>query len=460
MPSSRAHNPESHDRESLEQWDREIVWHAFTQMSEYEPLIVDRAEGVWLTTDDGRILLDGASSLWCNVHGHRHPRIDAAIRQQLDRVAHVTSLGMSNSTTICLAKRLVDLAPGSLECVFFSSDGSCAVEVALKMAVQYWRQCDHPEPQRCKFLAVGNGYHGDTLGSVSVSGVSRFRETFAPLLFDVIHGPCPDSYRLPEGVATDRACEHYLSIYAELLDRHSSRLAAVVLEPLVQGAAGMVMHPPGFLAGMRRLSAERGLLLIADEVAVGLGRTGRLWACEWEDVAPDFLCIGKGLSGGYLPIAATLATRRVWNAFLGSHAQSRTFYHGHTYSGNPLAAAAALATLDLFDEERTLENVALQSQRLRELIEPLRAHPHVGDIRQRGLIAAIELVEERTTRRAFPWTERRGQRVCLAALKLGVWTRPIGDVLVLIPPLCIQTAQLKLLVDSIRQAIDAETTAS
>ncbi|MGN6137119.1 MAG: adenosylmethionine--8-amino-7-oxononanoate transaminase [Aureliella sp.] len=441
--------------DQLEKWDREHYWHAFTQMTEYEPLIIERAEGVWLFDCHGKRYLDGVSSLWCNVHGHRHPKIDQAIVDQLGRVAHVTSLGMSNPTTIELSRRLVDITPAPLEKVFYSSDGACAVEVALKLAFQYWRQCAQPEPQRDLFLAVGNAYHGDTLGGVSVGGVSRFHAMFDPLLFEVVRGPCPDSYRLPEGVTSQQACAHYLAEYAELFERFGSRLCAVIIEPIVQGAAGMVMHPAGFLSGLAELARQHKVLLIADEIAVGMGRTGSMWACQAEQVAPDFLCTGKGLTGGYLPMAATLTTQRVWDSFLGAYDQSRSFFHGHTYGGNPLAAAAALATIELFDEEQTLARVARSARLLGELLEPLRDLPHVGDVRQRGLIAAVELVRDKGTKATYAWAERRGHAVCKHALELGVWLRPLGNVIVLMPPLSIGPEELHLLVSAVKSGIES-----
>ncbi len=447
--------------DELKQWDREHYWHAFTQMAEYEPFLIERAEGVFLFDTDGRRYLDGVSSMWCNVHGHNHPRINAAILEQLGRVAHVTSLGMSNPTTVQLARRLAESTQclqamdpeaqvdGPLDRVFFSSDGACAIEVALKLAFQYWRQCEQPQPQRNLFLAVGNAYHGDTLGSVSVGGVSRFHAMFDPLLFDVVRGPCPDTYRLPEGVPLENACDHYLAEYRRLFERFGDRIVALIIEPLVQGAAGMVMHPDGFLKGIRALTREYGVLLIADEVAVGMGRTGRLWACEHESVQPDFLCSGKGLTGGYLPMAATLTTSKIWRAFLGRYDESRSFFHGHTYGGNPLAAAAALATLDLFDEQQTLAGVQTRALELAELLRPLAAMQHVGSVRQRGLIAAIELVRDKRTAEPWPWSERWGHRVCAAALQRGVWLRPLGNVIVIMPPLSINQPELKQLVDAI-----------
>lgn len=441
-------------RQQLQDWDREIFWHSFTQMAEHEPFIIERARGCTLIDIAGREYLDGVSSLWCNVHGHRHPRIDEAIRRQLDEVAHVTSLGMSHPTTIRLAKRLVDLAPAGLRHVFFASDGAAGVEVALKMAFQYWRQCPSPQPQRTKYLAFGDAYHGDTLGSVSVGGVARFHEMFQPLLFDVVRVPLPDTYRLPPGVSADTACEHYLSLLATALETCGDEMAAVVIEPLVQCAAGMVTHPQGFLRGVRELTRRHDVLLIADEVAVGCGRTGRLFACEHEDVSPDFLCLGKGLSGGYLPLAATLTTDAVWQAFLGTYAESKTFFHGHTYSGNPLAAAAALATFEVFDEEQTLLMLHPKIVRLQRHLERIAQHPRVGHIRQCGMLAGIELVRDRDRKEPYPWSERRGHRVCQHALSEGVWLRPLGNVVVIMPPLAIQLAELDRICEAVRHGID------
>ncbi len=439
------------DNELLRRWDREHVWHAFTQMAEYQPFLIERAEGCTLFDTDGREYLDGVSSLWCNVHGHRHPRLDTALQEQLQRVAHVTSLGMSNPTTIQLAKRLVDITPAGLEHVFFSSDGSSAVEVALKMAFQYWRQRDDPRPEKATYIAFGNAYHGDTLGSVSVGGVTRFHEMFGPLLFDVIRAPSADSYRLPDGSTPETACADYLQRLESILQQHADRVAALIIEPLIQGAAGMVKHPPGFLAGVRRLTREYEVLMIADEVAVGFGRTGTMFACEQEDVAPDLLCLGKGISGGYLPLAATLASTEIWSAFLGTYADSKTLFHGHTYGGNPLAAAVGLASLDLFQEEAVLDNLTSKIIKLREHLDRIAQHPHVGDVRQCGMIAGIELVQDRAEKTPFPWTQRHGQRVCDFALEAGVWVRPLGDVVVIMPPLSITADEL----DRICLAIEA-----
>jgi len=438
--------------EELAEWDRRHVWHAFTQMAEYEPLLIERAEGCTLYDATGRAYLDGVSSLWCNVFGHREPRIDAAIRAQLDKVAHVTSLGLGNPTTALLAKRLSALAPPGLEHVFFSSDGSSAVEVALKMALQYQRQRATPKPAKTLYVALGDAYHGDTLGSVSVGGVARFHATFEPLLFPVARLPLPTTYRLPLGVTRETACEYYLNQLRELLEREHDRIAALVIEPLVQCAAGMITHPSGYLRGVRELTRHYDVLLICDEVAVGFGRTGTMFACEQEDVAPDLLCLAKGLTGGYLPMAATLATREIYSAFQGTFAESRTFFHGHTYGGNPLAAAAALATLDIFAEDRVLDNLKPKLERLQEHLKRIATLPIVGDVRQRGLIAGIELVRDRATREPFPWEERRGQRVCQRLLERGIWVRPLGNVIVIFPPLSITLEQL----DQLCLAVEAE----
>ena len=441
------------DATELRELDKSVVWHAFSQMADYDGLIIDSAEGCWLTDIEGRRYLDGASSLWCNIHGHRHPHIDQAIRDQLDRVAHVTNLGMSHPTTIRLAKRLVDLAPKGLEHVFFSSDGASSVEVAMKLAFQYWRQCPEPEPKRTTFLALGSAYHGDTLGTVSVGGVSRFHALFEPLLFPVLRGPCPDSYRLPIGVEVDQAAEHYLNAYRRILETHAEEIIAVIVEPLVQGAAGMVVHPVGFLRGIADLCQEFGCLLIADEIAVGMGRTGKMFACEHESVQPDFLCVGKGLTGGYLPMSATLTSNRIWQAFLGRYEESRSFLHGHTYGGNPLSAAAAHATLDLFEMEGMLESLPAKAELLRSRLDSLRAMDGVGDVRQCGMMAAIELVSDKATKAAIPWQEQRAGQICRRVLEKGVWLRPIGNVIPIIPPLSATESEIALLTDSLMFAL-------
>lgn len=444
------------DLRQLEAWDREHVWHAFTQMAEHVPFLIQSAHGCTLVDMNGREYLDGVSSLWCNIHGHRHPRLDAAIRGQLDEVAHVTLLGMAHPTTVKLARRLAELAP-ELPHVFFSDSGASAVEVALKMAFQYWQQCEQPQPRKTKFLAFENAYHGDTLGSVSVGGVARFHAMFRPLLFDVIRLPAPDAYRLPTGVTAEAACEHYLEQVERAIAEHHHELAAVVIEPLMQAAAGMLMHPSGFLAGVREITRRHGVLLIADEVAVGMGRTGTIFACEQEQVVPDLLCLAKGLTGGYLPLAATMASDEIWRAFLGKYEDSTTFFHGHTYGGNPLGAAVALATLDVFEEEQTLAAMQAKVQRLAEHLSRIADHPHVGNVRQRGLMAGIEMVKDKASKEPYPWSEQRGIIACREALKLGVWLRPLGNVVVILPPLAISLDELDRICFAAEKGIHSAT---
>jgi adenosylmethionine---8-amino-7-oxononanoate aminotransferase len=413
--------------------DRAHLWHPFTQQrgwSEEEPLIVESAQGTDLIDIDGRRYIDGVSSLWCNVHGHRHPRIDAAVREQLDSVAHSTMLGLSHRPGIELARRLVELAPAGLTRVFYSDSGSTAAEIALKMAFQYWRQRGEERP---RFVALRMAYHGDTIGSVSVGGIDLFHSLYRPLLFDTLKAEPGD-----------------LDDMDRLLREHAGEVAAVIMEPLVQGAAGMLMHPEGYLRGVRELCDRHGVLLILDEVATGFGRTGRMFACEHEDVAPDLLCLAKGITGGYLPLAATLATERIYEGFLGELEEFRTFFHGHTYTGNPLACAAALATLDVFEEERTLEGLAGKIDLMRDLLRPVAALRAVGEVRQCGFMVGIELSD-------FPLSARMGHRVTLEARARGAIVRPLGDVVVLMPPLSISAGELRRLVAITGDAIDAAT---
>lgn len=414
---------------SLPSDDHRYVWHPFTQQrgwEEEEPLIVASAEGTDLIDDRGRRYIDGVSSLWCNVHGHRHPRIDAAVRAQLDRVAHSTMLGLSHEPGIELARRLVELAPPGLARVFYSDSGSTAGEIALKMAFQYHQQTG--QPRRTRFVCLENAYHGDTVGSVSVGGIELFHSLYRPLLFDATRVPAGDADALERALGPD--------------------VAAVIVEPLVQGAAGILCHPDGYLRAARELCDAHGAFLICDEVATGFGRTGRMFACEHEGVSPDFLCLAKGITGGYLPLAATLTTERVYEGFLGAFEEFRTFFHGHTYTGNPLACAAALATLDVFEEEHTLELLQPKMALLERLLEPVAAMEEVAEVRRRGFMVGIEL-------REHPLELRMGRRVTLAARERGAIVRPLGDVVVLMPPLAISEADLERLVPIVAAAIRA-----
>jgi adenosylmethionine-8-amino-7-oxononanoate aminotransferase len=448
-------------REQLEDWDRRHVWHPFTPMQTYTaepPLIVAEARGCLLIDLDGREYIDGVSSLWCNVHGHRVPELDQAVREQLDRVAHTTLLGLASVPSIVLARRLVELAPPGLTRVFYSDDGATAVEVALKMAFQYWRQCPTPRPDKTRFLSLTSAYHGDTLGDVAVGDLGRFHHLFAPLLFPTLRAPAPYCYRCPLGLERSTCKVDCADRLVELVRGNADTLAAVVVEPLVQGAAGMITAPEGFLRRVRQVTAECGVLLIADEVAVGFGRTGTLFACAQEGVTPDFLCVAKGLTGGYLPLAATLTTEQVFDAFLGPPEAGRTFYHGHTYTGNPLGCAAALASLELLTGPQGLPALGPKVERFRRHLDRLREVPLVGDVRQRGLMAGVELVRDRRTKEPFPATVRLGQRVCRRLRDKGVVLRPLGDVVVIMPPLAIEEELLDRLMDvlynSLREIAD------
>jgi adenosylmethionine-8-amino-7-oxononanoate aminotransferase len=416
------------------QLDHDHLWHPFTQQQawcEEEPLTIERAEGSHLIATDGSRYLDGASSLWCNVHGHRHPGIDRAVRDQLDKVAHSTMLGLSHPGAAELAARLVDLAPPGLSRVFYSDSGSTATEIALKMAFQYQRQRGGQHVRRASFVHLRDAYHGDTIGSVSVGGIDLFHATYRPLLFQT-HAAEP-------GDAAD--LERVLAL-------HEEEIAAVIVEPLVQGAAGMLVHPPGYLRAVRELCDAFGVLLICDEVATGFGRTGTMFACEQEGVAPDFLCIAKGLTGGYIPLAATLATERIYEGFLGASEEQRTFFHGHTYTGNPLACAAALANLDAFEQERTLLRLQPKIRLLGELLAKVEEMPEVAEVRARGFMVGIDLGEHDPSLRL-------GHRVTLEARKRGAIIRPLGDVIVLMPPLSISEDDLRRLVEIVAESISA-----
>jgi adenosylmethionine---8-amino-7-oxononanoate aminotransferase len=416
------------------QLDHRHLWHPFTQMRDWvseDPVMIERAEGTELIDDEGRRYIDGVSSLWCNVHGHRHPLIDQAVRDQLKRVAHSTMLGLSHPGAAELASRLVEIAPPGLSRVFYSDSGSSAVEVALKMAFQYWQQRGGQHVRRTSFLCLGDAYHGDTLGSMSVGGIDLFRGAYGPLLFEA-HTAEPGD----------------VDEIARLLSLHEEELAAVVLEPLIQGAAGIRLHPPGYLRRVRELTERHGILLICDEVATGFGRTGTMFACEQERVSPDFLCLGKGLTGGYMPLAATLTTERIYEGFLGAHEDFRTFFHGHTYTGNPLACAAALGSLDAFELERTLLRLQPKIRLLAELLEDVEAMPEVAEVRHCGLMAGIDLGEHDPAL-------RMGHRVTLEARLRGAIVRPLGDTVVLMPPLTISKADLRRLVAIAAEAIVA-----
>ncbi|HXN41901.1 MAG TPA: adenosylmethionine--8-amino-7-oxononanoate transaminase [Myxococcaceae bacterium] len=443
----------AHDR--LLALDQRHLWHPFTQMQLWpvdDPLIIAAAEGNYLIDDLGRRYLDGVSSLWVNVHGHRKREIDEAIAGQLGRVAHSTLLGLASIPAIELAAKLAAIAPPGLTRVFYSDSGSTSVEVALKMAFQYWRQKDRPEKR--VFAALREAYHGDTLGAVSAGGIELFHQLFHELLFQVERLPTPDAYHWEGEGDCHQAC---LRAAEELFQRRGKELAALIIEPLMQGASGMIAQPPGFLSQLGRLCKRHEVLLICDEVATGFGRTGTMFAVEQEDVRPDFLCIAKGLTGGYLPLAATLTTDAVYQAFLGTVEEKRAFFHGHTYTGNPLACAAALANLELFEREHTLERIRPVIATLAAKLEEIAALAHVGDIRQRGLMVGIELVLDRRTKQAYPYGQRVGHRACMAVRRRGILLRPLGNVVVMMPPLSLTCSEAEWLGSAVRDAIQEAT---
>lgn len=432
-----------------ERWlrrDAAAVWHPFTQHSLWlddEPTVVDRAKGPWLYDVDGNRYLDGVSSLWVTTFGHGEPRIDAAVREQLERLDHATFLGATHPVGIELAEQLLDVAPRGdrrLSKVFYAGDGSSAVEVALKMAYQYSTQTTGPRPG---FIRLSRAYHGDTLGAVSVGGVELFHDTYRPLLMNTLELGSP-GVRRPEQSAAERADESIAEL-RELLAAHGDEVCALIVEPLVQGAAGMLTHDPGFLTAARELTDAHGVLLICDEVATGVGRTGRMWASQHAGVVPDLLVTAKGLTGGYLPLSAVLTTQAVYEAFLGTPAQARTFFHGHTYTANPLAAAAALANLRLMAETDLVGRAHRLGERLTTGLAPLRSHPGVVEIRQLGTMIGVEV---------RPVGERTGVRVCRAARDRGVWIRPLGDTVILMPPLALADTEADLLIDTLADALN------
>src|SRR2546422_3959236 len=447
----------------LQAEDHRHLWHPFTQQREWEherPLIIERGRGVYLEDTDGHRYLDGVSSLWVNLHGHRKRELDRALAAQLKKIAHSTLLGLANVPSIELARRLVALAPRGLTRVFYSDDGSTAVEVALKMAYQYWQLRGGPDKSKKSFLHLGLAYHGDTLGAVSVGGVPLFHERFKPLLFPTYEAHAPYCYRCPLNLTYPQCRVACVDAVEDVLKRHHGHIAALIVEPMLLAAGGMITMPPGYLTRLRRLCSRYRVLLIADEVATGFGRTGRMFACEHENVKPDLMAISKGMTGGYLPLAATLTTERIYRAFLGRYEEFKTFFHGHSYTGNPLGCAVALANLDIFARERTLRQLQSKIAALRRLLRPLGEHPHVGDIRQLGFLVGIELVRDRATKQPYPLIERIGMGVAAEARRLGLIIRPRGNVIVPMQPLSTTTKELRQMVESVTTGIRAVTSAS
>lgn len=447
---------------TLIDWDRKYLWHPFTQMQEWEeeePLIIERGKGSYLIDTKGRKYLDGTSSIWVNLHGHRHPALDRAITKQLKKIAHSTLLGLSNPPAVLLGRELIRIAPKGLSRVFYSDDGSTAVEVALKMAVQYWQQRNPAAGPKNTFLHLKLAYHGDTIGAVSVGNIELFHARFKPLLFPTLGADPPYCYRCPLKLTYPSCGIACLEPIEQILKTRHQELAGFIIEPLVQAAAGMIISPPGYLKRIRELCTKYRILLIADEVATGFGRTGKMFACHHEDVTPDLMAISKGLTGGYMPLAATLTTEEVYRAFLGEYEDFKTFFHGHSYTGNPLGCAVALASLEVFRAERTLNCVRKAARTLTRLLAPLKQLPQVGDIRQCGLMVGIELVQDRHTRNVFPLKERIGFHVAQEARRQGLLIRPLGHVIVLVPPLAISPKILERMVSILSRAIHTVTQA-
>ena len=464
----------------LEEWDKKYIWHPFTQMKEWvseSNLIIEKGKGSYLYDIHGNRYLDGVSSLWVTVHGHRKREIDNAIKKQLGKVAHSTLLGLSNVPAVELAKRLVGLMqwpvvsgqrsvvnkktssfipnPSSLTKVFYSDSGSTSVEIALKIAFQYWQ--NKGVKDKTRFLTFKNAYHGDTIGSVSLGGMELFHDIYRPLLFKTIQVNSPYCYRCHLGKEYPSCKTACLKEVEDTIKKKHSEVAALVIEPLVQGAAGMLVQPAGFLKGLRLLCDKYKILMIADEVATGFGRTGKMFACEHEGVVPDILCIAKGITGGYLPLAATLTTMEIHDAFLAEYNEFKTFFHGHTYTGNPLACAAAIANLDLFEQEETLKRLQPKISLIEKELKRFAGLSHVGDIRQKGFMVGIEMVKEKETREPYPVELRMGHRVILEARKRGAILRPLGNVIVLMPPFCIKEVELKRLLKITYESIRVVT---
>lgn len=443
------------------QRDLAAVWHPCTQMKDHErlPLIpIRRGEGVWLEDFEGKRYLDAVSSWWVNVFGHANPRIGQRIKDQVDQLEHVILAGFSHQPVIELSERLVKLTPSGLERVFYADNGSSCIEVALKMSYHYWLNVGQPAKKR--FVTLSNSYHGETVAAMSVGDVALFTETYKSLLLDTLKVPSPDCWFRPEGMDWETHSRNMFAHMEQTLAEHHHEVAAVIVEPLIQGAGGMRMYHPVYLKLLREACDRYGVHLIHDEIAVGFGRTGTLFACEQAGITPDFLCLSKALTGGYLPLAACLTTERVYQAFYDEYDTLRAFLHSHSYTGNPLACAAALATLDIFEQDNVIEANKTLAARMASATEHLSAHPHVGEIRQTGMALAIEMVEDKATKSAYPWQQRRGLTVYQHALSRGALLRPLGNVVYFLPPYVITPEQIDFLAEVATQGIDLATRTS
>ncbi len=434
------------------------VWHPCTQMKDHEqlPLVpVRRGSGAWLEDYDGKRYLDAISSWWVNLFGHANPRINAALAAQLERLEQVMLAGFTHEPVIALSEALTTLAPAGLTRCFYADNGSAAIEVALKMSFHYWRNSGRSAKRR--FITLANSYHGETLGALAVGNVELYKEIYRPLLMDVITVPSPDCYQRVAGESCEQYSRRRFADMEATLAAHAHESCAVIVEPLVQCAAGMRMYDPVYLALLRAACDRHEVHLIADEIAVGFGRTGTLFACEQAGIRPDFMCLSKGLTGGYLPLSAVLTTETVYRAFYDEYVKLNAFLHSHSFTGNPLACAAALASLAIFREDRTLERNRVLAAHLGSRARALEDHPHVAEVRQRGMILAIELAADKATRAPYPWQERRGLTIYRHALERGVLLRPIGTVVYFMPPYVVTTEEIDLMVDVAREGIERAT---
>ncbi|MBH9966933.1 adenosylmethionine--8-amino-7-oxononanoate transaminase [[Bacillus] enclensis] len=445
------------NQEKLIEKSNQYLWLPFTQMKDYDadPLVIESGEGVYLRDIHGKEYLDGYSSLWLNVHGHRNEEINHAIKEQLDKIAHSTLLGAANIPSILLAEKLIDLAPEKLKRVFYSDSGATSVEIAIKMAYQYWQNIGRPEKQ--KFITLKNAYHGDTVGAISVGKVDIFHRVYKSLMFHSLVAPFPDVYHHPELDKGDEIRDRCLQELESILEEHHHEIAGMTVESLIQGAGGMNIMPKGYFKGVEELCRKYNVLLIVDEVATGFGRTGKMFAVEHEGVQPDIMTIAKGITGGYLPIAATLTTEEIYEAFYDDYNSLKTFFHGHSYTGNQLGCAAALANLEIYKRENLIEKTQEKISIIENLLKPLKQHPHVGDIRQLGMICGIELVLEKETKKTFLWEDRVGYHTTLKMRELGMLTRPIGDTIVFMPPLAASEEELGKMVGIMSEAIELTT---
>ena len=445
---------------NIEKIDKEFVWHPFTQMLDWEKennIVIEKGDGIYLYDIHGNKYIDGVSSLWVNIHGHNNKELNDAIKDQIDKISHSTLLGLANVPSSVLAEKLIEIAPASLKKVFYSDSGSTSVEIAIKVAFQYFRQKGSKYKNKKKFIAATSAYHGDTIGSVSIGGMELFHSIYKPLLFDTLRITYPYCYRCPFNLKYPN-CELYCAKEAEkIITYYADQAAAVVIEPMIQGAAGMITMPAGYMKKIEKVCRDNEVLLIIDEVATGFGRTGKMFACEHEDINPDAMCIAKGITGGYLPMAATLFSQEIYEGFLANFEDNKTFFHGHTYTGNQLAAAAAVKSIELFKKNNIINAIAPKIEHFSKLLKEFDALNNVGEVRTIGLMAGIELVADKNTKEPYPQKDTIGHKVILKAREKGVIIRPLGDIIVILPPLVIGINEIDELLSVVYDSIKAVT---